>query len=81
ASFVSYSAPERTQRLLTKGDNNGIDDSALYERLEHLETRYVVEKVRGILPMVGEVSIFLNEFPRFRYAVFGAIGLFNLFPS
>ncbi|KAJ7244887.1 signal peptidase I [Mycena rebaudengoi] len=69
-----------SQHLLTKGDNNDIDDVGLYEGLQHLEKKHVIGTLRCILPMVGYVSILFNEFPRIRYAVFGAIGLLNLLP-
>jgi signal peptidase len=38
--------PDR-QLLLTKGDNNDVDDIALYAGLEWLERRHVIGKVRG----------------------------------
>ena len=35
------------QLLLTKGDNNHIDDIELYQGLEWLERKHIVGKVRG----------------------------------
>lgn len=35
------------QLLLTKGDNNYLDDIELYQGLEWLERRHIVGKVRG----------------------------------
>jgi len=35
------------QRLLTKGDNNYVDDIELYQGLEWLERKHIVGKVRG----------------------------------
>ena len=35
------------QRLLTKGDNNYVDDIELYQGLDWLERKHIVGKVRG----------------------------------
>ena len=35
------------QLVLTKGDNNPVDDIALYRGLKYLERKHVVGKVRG----------------------------------
>ena len=35
------------QLLLTKGDNNHVDDMELYQGLEWLERKHIVGKVRG----------------------------------
>ena len=39
--------PLSHQRLLTKGDNNYVDDIELYKGLEWLERKHIVGKVRG----------------------------------
>jgi signal peptidase I len=44
------------QLLLTKGDNNYVDDIDLYQGLEWLERKHIVGKVRGY---VGLSSFFL----------------------
>ncbi|KAF5371347.1 hypothetical protein D9758_004186 [Tetrapyrgos nigripes] len=49
------------QMMLTKGDNNPVDDLALYDGLDWLERKHIVGKVGGYLPYVGYASIFLNE--------------------
>ncbi|THU91905.1 hypothetical protein K435DRAFT_780493 [Dendrothele bispora CBS 962.96] len=49
------------QLMLTKGDNNPVDDLGLYDGLDWLERRHIVGRVRGYLPYVGYISIFLNE--------------------
>ena len=38
------------QLVLTKGDNNPVDDITLYRGLKHLERKHVVGKVRGYVP-------------------------------
>jgi len=39
--------PLSRQRMLTKGDNNYVDDIELYRGLEWLERKHIVGKVRG----------------------------------
>ncbi|KAI0332190.1 hypothetical protein GY45DRAFT_1321220 [Cubamyces sp. BRFM 1775] len=66
------------QLLLTKGDNNPIDDIDLYQGLEWLERKHIVGKVRGFLPYVGYVTIAMNDFPQLKYALLGGLGLLAL---
>ena len=41
------------QLLLTKGDNNPVDDIGLYRGLKHLGRKHVVGKVKGYVSMPG----------------------------
>ncbi|KAI0772947.1 hypothetical protein BD413DRAFT_473757 [Trametes elegans] len=66
------------QLLLTKGDNNHIDDIELYQGLEWLERKHIVGKVRGFLPYIGYVTIAMNDFPQLKYALLGGLGLLAL---
>ncbi|KAF7319393.1 Signal peptidase complex catalytic subunit SEC11 [Mycena chlorophos] len=66
------------QRLLTKGDNNEVNDIELYRGLEYLERKHIVGKVRGFLPYVGYVTIAMNDFPQLKYALLGGLGLLAL---
>ncbi|KAF8180128.1 signal peptidase complex catalytic subunit SEC11 [Pholiota molesta] len=66
------------QRLLTKGDNNYVDDIELYQGLEWLERKHIVGKVRGFLPYIGYVTIAMNDFPQLKYALLGGLGLLAL---
>ncbi|KDR70943.1 hypothetical protein GALMADRAFT_254547 [Galerina marginata CBS 339.88] len=63
------------QLLLTKGDNNPVDDVALYNGVDWLRGEQVIGKVWGFLPYVGYVSIAMNDMPRLKYAAFAAMGL------
>ena len=45
--LVAASPVAEKQLLLTKGDNNHIDDIELYQGLEWLERKHIVGKVRG----------------------------------
>ncbi|EIN08321.1 hypothetical protein PUNSTDRAFT_87699 [Punctularia strigosozonata HHB-11173 SS5] len=66
------------QLLLTKGDNNYIDDIELYQGLEWLERKHIVGKVRGFMPYIGYVTIAMNDFPQLKYALLGGLGLLAL---
>ena len=44
---VAVAPLAQKQLLLTKGDNNHIDDIELYQGLEWLERKHIVGKVRG----------------------------------
>ncbi|KAJ7326348.1 hypothetical protein DFH08DRAFT_337675 [Mycena albidolilacea] len=68
----------QNQRLLTKGDNNEVNDIELYRGLEHLERKHIVGKVRGFLPYIGYVTIAMNDFPQLKYALLGGLGLLAL---
>lgn len=45
--LVTASPLVQSQLLLTKGDNNAVDDIDLYQGLEWLERKHIVGKVRG----------------------------------
>lgn len=50
--------------ILTKGDNNWGDDRSLYPRGQlWLNRRHVMGKVVGFLPVVGRITILLNDMP------------------
>ncbi|PFH53452.1 hypothetical protein AMATHDRAFT_73288 [Amanita thiersii Skay4041] len=78
----SYDRPGITpmpkQLMLTKGDNNHVDDIELYQGLEWLERKHIVGKVRGFVPYVGYVTIAMNDFPQLKYALLGGLGLLAL---
>ncbi|EKM78480.1 hypothetical protein AGABI1DRAFT_121544 [Agaricus bisporus var. burnettii JB137-S8] len=66
------------QLLLTKGDNNYVDDLELYQGLQWLERKHIVGKVRGFLPYIGYVTIAMNDFPQLKFALLGGLGLLAL---
>lgn len=65
------------QFLLTKGDNNDEDDISLYAPgqtfLERKED--VVGIVKGFMPLVGMVTLAMNDYPWLRYILLGGMGL------
>lgn len=66
-----------TVKFLTKGDNNSVDDRGLYAPGQlWLTKRDVVGRARGFLPYVGMVTIYMNEYPKFKYAVLVLLGLY-----
>lgn len=65
------------QFLLTKGDNNALDDLLLYARKQNYlnQKTDLVGTVKAYLPKVGYVTILLTENMYFRYALLGFMGL------
>ncbi|KAH8824055.1 signal peptidase I [Flagelloscypha sp. PMI_526] len=70
------------QKMLTKGDNNPVDDTDLYHGLEWLEREHIVGRVVGFLPYVGYFTIimnyFQNDYPNLKYVLLGGMGLYTL---
>jgi signal peptidase len=55
---------------VTKGDNNSVDDRGLYAPGQHwLTKKDVVGRARGFLPYVGMVTIYMNEYPKFKVTI------------
>ncbi|KAJ3358358.1 Signal peptidase complex catalytic subunit S11A [Allomyces javanicus] len=70
------------QYLLTKGDNNGASDYALYGDHQPgklwITNDEVVGKVYGYAPYVGYLTIAMTDIPQLKVALLGALGLFAL---
>jgi len=65
--------------LLTKGDNNPVDDRGLYPSGQlWLNREHVIGRAKGFLPYVGMVTIIMNDFPYLKYLLIGVLGLFVL---
>jgi signal peptidase I len=65
--------------LLTKGDNNRVDDRGLYAPGQlWLEREDILGKATGTLRYVGMVTIALNDYPVLKYVLVGMMGLFVL---
>jgi len=68
-----------TTKFLTKGDNNQVDDRGLYAPGQFwLQRKDVVGRAKGFVPYVGMVTILMNDYPKFKYAVLAALGFFVL---
>ncbi len=71
-----HEKPDGTVKFLTKGDNNAVDDRGLYAPGQYwLERKDVVGRARGFVPYVGIVTILMNDYPKFKYAVLAGLGL------
>ncbi|XP_059168247.1 signal peptidase complex catalytic subunit SEC11A [Physella acuta] len=68
-----------TVRFLTKGDNNSVDDRGLYAKGQlWLEKKDVVGRAKAFLPYAGIVTILMNDYPKFKYAILAFLGIFVL---
>lgn len=70
-----------SQYLLTKGDNNNADDLALYGygKSYLVRDKDIIGSVKGYLPKLGYVTIFITENIYFKYAMIGLLTLSALF--
>lgn len=66
-------------KILTKGDNNPVDDRGIYwnidQKMIYLNKRHILGKVRANLPYVGILTILLNDYPPLKFAMIGAMFL------
>ena len=65
--------------VLTKGDNNRVDDRGLYAPGQlWLQREDILGRAKGTLRYLGMVTIILNDFPLLKYVLIGVMGLFVL---
>jgi len=65
--------------VLTKGDNNRVDDRGLYAPGQlWLKREDILGRARGTLRYLGMVTIILNDYPALKYVLIGIMGLFVL---
>ncbi|ODQ62933.1 hypothetical protein WICANDRAFT_77093 [Wickerhamomyces anomalus NRRL Y-366-8] len=71
---------DKKQLLLTKGDNNPVDDLGLYNYNQNYldKEKDIVGTVKGYFPKVGYVTILLTENQYFKYGLLGLMGLSSL---
>eukprot|EP01064_Diplonema_japonicum_P007504 TRINITY_DN15129_c1_g1_i1.p1 TRINITY_DN15129_c1_g1~~TRINITY_DN15129_c1_g1_i1.p1 ORF type:complete len:216 (+),score=24.76 TRINITY_DN15129_c1_g1_i1:58-648(+) len=66
-------------QLLTKGDNNPVDDRSLYTNgQEWVEKRHILGRAKGYLPYVGMVTILMNDYPYLKFGLLGALAIVAL---
>merc|ERR1711957_623844 len=66
-----------TYNMLTKGDNNTVDDRGLYaHRQLFLSRKEIMGRAQGFLPYVGMLTIWLNDYPWLKYTLIGSMGFF-----
>uniref|UniRef100_A0A7S2TM11 Signal peptidase complex catalytic subunit SEC11 n=2 Tax=Lotharella oceanica TaxID=641309 RepID=A0A7S2TM11_9EUKA len=71
--------PNGKSRILTKGDNNPVDDRGLYHAGQlWLSQSDVIGRATGYLPYVGMVTITLTDYPYLKYLLVGLMCLFVL---
>ena len=74
-----HQKPDGDVDLLTKGDNNSVDDRGLYAPGQMwLQREDVLGRARGAVPYIGMVTIILNDYPMLKYLLVGVMGLFVL---
>lgn len=65
--------------VLTKGDNNKVDDLSLYSPGQQwLRREDILGRAKGTLRYLGMVTIILNDWPIVKYVLIGIMGLFVL---
>lgn len=71
---------DKKQLLLTKGDNNPVDDLGLYNYNQNYldKEKDIVGTVKGYFPIVGYVTILLTENQYFKYGLLGLMGISSL---
>jgi len=74
-----HEKPDGRVELLTKGDNNRVDDRGLYAPGQHFIGREdILGRAVGTLRYVGMVTIILNDYPALKYVLVAIMGLFAL---
>lgn len=64
------------QEILTKGDNNYSDDTVLYAvGQDWLKEDFVLGCASGVLPLVGRLTIIMNDYPFAKFVIIGLLGL------
>ncbi|RKP03633.1 hypothetical protein CXG81DRAFT_29219 [Caulochytrium protostelioides] len=67
------------QFLLTKGDNNPVDDRGLYNPGQMwIKREDVVGRVRGMIPYIGMITILLNDYPQLKVVLLMSVGIMVL---
>lgn len=63
--------------MLTKGDNNQVDDRGLYAtRQLFIGKREAMGRAQAFLPYVGMLTIWLNDYPILKYVMIGSMAFF-----
>lgn len=77
---MRHHSSDKKQLLLTKGDNNPMDDIDLYSKKQVYLDREaeIVGTVKGYVPKVGYSTILLTENKQLRYVMLGLVGLSTL---
>lgn len=64
-------------RILTKGDNNKVDDRGLYASGKvWLRESQIIGRAKASVPYAGMFTILLNDYPALKVAILGIMGVF-----
>lgn len=76
----SKSESQNKQFLLTKGDNNAVNDISLYKnkKIYLSKEKDIVGTVKGYLPQIGYVTIWVSESKYAKYTLLAFLGLSSL---
>mmetsp|Transcript_44253 Transcript_44253/g.127958 ORF Transcript_44253/g.127958 Transcript_44253/m.127958 type:complete len:182 (+) Transcript_44253:241-786(+) len=76
-SMNTHHKADGTVSMLTKGDNNQVDDRGLYaHRQLFISRKEVMGTAEAFLPYVGMITIWLNDYPWLKYLLIGSMGFF-----
>jgi len=65
--------------ILTKGDNNQVDDRSLYPQGQFwIQTEDIIGRAKGFVPYAGMVTILMNDYPYLKFVVLGGRFFFAL---
>ncbi|KAI1469842.1 uncharacterized protein F4812DRAFT_304712 [Daldinia caldariorum] len=71
---------ETEQLILTKGDNNEMDDVALYPgKRRYVYRDEIIGVVRGYIPYLGWITICLNETPYLKIGLLAGLVFISVF--
>ncbi len=72
-----HQSPAGVFNVLTKGDNNQVDDRGLYAHKQlFIGKKEIMGRAQGFLPYVGMITIWLNDYPILKYVLIGSMGFF-----
>ena len=67
---------------LTKGDNNEVNDRALYDNRRLWLNKFNLHgRIKGFVPYIGILTILLNDYPKIKWAILGIMGLMVIISS
>uniref|UniRef100_A0A8C9LI81 Signal peptidase complex catalytic subunit SEC11 n=1 Tax=Piliocolobus tephrosceles TaxID=591936 RepID=A0A8C9LI81_9PRIM len=74
-----HKSEDNTFHLLSKGDNNNVDDRGLYARDQYwLQNEHVLGLSIGYAPYVGIVTIWVNDYPALKWGIISVMLLMIL---
>jgi signal peptidase len=66
--------------ILTKGDNNTVNDRGLYDKGQlWLERKHIIGRIKGHLPYIGMIPVLLNDYPKLKQALLFILAAYAYF--